>query len=108
MIVHVPERKRPDPSDRLANIIFDAEEALTKVSLFPETNREKAWGDFIHLRSHTKKLIDALNFIDGERKRARAKIAERIESLAGCTEGSAEEIELRVLADLLEPMRNVE
>lgn len=106
MIVHNPEPKSPDdPNDRVAVLIYNSEVALKKVSLFPELDREKAWPDFISLRSWTAKLIKELHFISNQRKRARAKIEERMEALAGCVEGSAEEVELRVLADIIEPLR---
>lgn len=108
MIVHVPEPKRPDPLDRIAVLLFDAEAALKKVSLFPELDRAKAWPDFINLRSWTATLIKELSFMHFERKRARAKIEERIADLSGCVEGSAEEVELRVLSDLIEPPRQLE
>ena len=101
MIMHVPEPKQPDPNDRVAILIFNAEAALKKVSLFPELDRAKAWPDFISLRSWTAELIKELHFLSMERKRARAKVERRIEELAGCVEGSAEEIELRILSDLL-------
>lgn len=103
-MIKVPERKRPDPSDSLGVLLFDAEEAYRKVALFPEENRERAWGDFIDLRGWTVKLISALQFMRGERERSRKKVEQRIEELLGCTEGSAEEVELRVLSDLLEPI----
>lgn len=106
MIVHRPEPKLPDdPNDRVAVLIYNSEVALKKVSLFPEMDREKAWPDFISLRSWTAKLIKELHFISAQRKRARTKIEQRMEALAGCIEGSAEEIELRVLADIIEPER---
>lgn len=105
MIVHVPKPKQPDPNDRIAVLIFNAEAALKKVSLFPEADREKAWADFIDLRAWTEKLIKALLAVDSSRRRARAKIEQRMDALSGCTEGSAEEVELRVLADIIEPVR---
>lgn len=106
MIVHNPEPKPPDdPNDRIAMLIYNSEVALRKVHLFPELDRAKAWPNFIELRSCTDKLIKELYFLHSERKRARAKIEQRMEALVGCTEGSAEEVELRVLADIIEPIR---
>lgn len=95
--------KAPDPKDEIAVLLFNAEQAFKKVAIFPELRREQAWSDFISLRSWTEKLIKALNHIHSDRKRAKAAIERRCEELAGCTEGSAEEVELRVLSELLEP-----
>lgn len=88
MIVHNPEPKSPDdPNDRVTVLIYNSEVALKKVSLFPELDREKAWPDFISLRSWTAKLIKELHFISNQRKRARAKIEERMEALSASTRG---------------------
>lgn len=105
MPIIVPKPKLPDLNDRIAVQLYDAERAYEKVAMFPEDDREKAWPHFIALRKVTKGLISTLDHMHGERKRARATIERRCEELAGCTEGSAEEVELRVLAELIEPAK---
>lgn len=104
MILHVPERKAPDPSDKIAMLIHKAETVLKLVSNFPERDRERAWANFIELRGIAKDLIDQLGSLDKDKKRLRAKLSKRADDLVGCTENSPEEVELRVLSDVIEAM----